>query len=100
MSDIRPLHELDGVGLAGDGLAAPVVLAQVLERAGDRRMWPRFEAQLKSTQGCRRPVRLRGQIDAIDLPTGELRSVYSTVGEPDGTLLKSCGNRREAVCPS
>ena len=25
---------------------------------------------------------------------------YSTDHEPDGTLLKCCGNRREAVCPS
>ena len=25
---------------------------------------------------------------------------YSTDTEPDGTLLKCCGNRREAVCPS
>ena len=25
---------------------------------------------------------------------------YSTEREPDGTLLKCCGNRREAVCPS
>ena len=27
-------------------------------------------------------------------------TAYSTDHEPDGTLLKCCGNRREAVCPS
>ena len=45
-------------------------------------------------------MRLRGQVDAVDLGTGECRTVYSTEPEPDGTLLKCCGNRREAVCPS
>ncbi len=43
---------------------------------------------------------MRGGIDSIDVATGEVRSVFSTVGEPDETLLKCCGNRREAVCPS
>ena len=45
-------------------------------------------------------MRLRGQTDAIDTATGEVRPVFSTAGEPDETLLKCCGNRREAVCPS
>ena len=30
----------------------------------------------------------------------EYWATYSTRGEPDGTLLKCCGNRREAVCHS
>ena len=33
-------------------------------------------------------------------PTCEVVRTYSTEDEPDGTLLKCCGNRREAVCPS
>ncbi len=49
---------------------------------------------------CRRPVRLRGRVDSIDAATGEVVTSYSTEHEPDGTLLKCCGNRREAVCPS
>ncbi len=49
---------------------------------------------------CRRPIRLRGRVDAVDLATGELRTVYSTDREPDESLLTCCGNRREAVCPS
>jgi hypothetical protein len=80
-------------------VAAPV-LEGVLARAADPDEWERFERQLRSTGYCRRPVRLRGGVDAIDLQTGEVRTVFSTAGEPDETLLKCCGNRRETVCPS
>ncbi|HUL27912.1 MAG TPA: replication initiator, partial [Streptosporangiaceae bacterium] len=59
----------------------------------------RWETQLANTGHCRRPVRLRGRIDAIDLATGETAPVYTTGAEPDGVLLVACGNRREAVCP-
>jgi hypothetical protein len=76
------------------------ILGEVLERAADPEKWERFERQLRSTGYCRRPVRLRGQVDAIDLASGEVRTTYSTAREPDETLLKCCGNRREAVCPS
>jgi len=79
---------------------ASPILAEALERAADPEAWERFERQLRSTGYCRRPVRLRGQVDAIDLATGEVRTSYSTTPEPDETLLKCCGNRREAVCPS
>ena len=72
----------------------------VLERAADPDEWERFERQLRSTGYCRRPVRLRGRVDSIDATTGEVVASYSTEREPDGTLLKCCGNRREAVCPS
>src|SRR3954469_4309480 len=76
------------------------VLEGVLARAADAEQWARFERQLRSAGYCRRPVRLRGQTAAIDTATGEVRTTFSTEGEPDGTLLKCCGNRREAVCPS
>ncbi len=49
---------------------------------------------------CTHPVRLRGRIAAVDLATGELRTMFDTDDEPDGELLVLCGNRREAVCPS
>jgi hypothetical protein len=81
-------------------MGSGAVLGQVLERAADPEMWERFERQLRSTGYCRRPVRLRGRTDAIDTVTGEVRPVFSTAAEPDETLLKCCGNRREAVCPS
>jgi hypothetical protein len=79
---------------------ASPVLRDVLRRAADPEQWERFERQLRSTGYCRRPVRLCGQVDAIDRASGEIRTTYSTESEPDETLLKCCGNRREAVCPT
>src|SRR5215217_1172760 len=76
------------------------VLADVVARASDPERWARFQRQLRSTGYCRHPVRLRGQVDGIDLETGEVRTIFSTATEPDETLLTCCGNRREAVCPS
>jgi hypothetical protein len=76
------------------------VLGEVLERASDPDRWERFERQIRSAGYCRHPVRLRGQVDGIDVATGEVRTIFSTAAEPDETLLKCCGNRREAVCPS
>src|SRR3954451_11865437 len=82
-------------------LAAPApVLNDVLKRAADPDEWERFERQLRTTGYCRRPVRLAGGFIAFDRETGEITRRYSTEHEPDGTLLKCCGNRREAVCPS
>src|SRR3954466_16193168 len=75
-------------------------LEGVLARAADPDEWERFERQLRSNGYCRRPVRLRGRVDSLDASTGEVVATYSTEHEPDGTLLKCCGNRREAVCPS
>jgi Replication initiator protein, pSAM2 len=71
----------------------------VLSRAKDPDHWERFERQMRATAFCRQPVRLRGQVDAVDRATGECRTVYSTEQEPDRTLLKSCGNRRGSGLP-
>jgi hypothetical protein len=49
---------------------------------------------------CAHPIRLQGQTHHVDLTTGEVRTVYSSDGEPDRTLLVACGNRRAARCPS
>jgi hypothetical protein len=48
---------------------------------------------------CTRPVRLRGDIKHIDPGTGELLRTVPTLGMPDGTIYKPCGNRRTTVCP-
>src|SRR3954451_22273688 len=80
-------------------VASPL-LNDVLKRAADPDEWERFERQLRSSGYCRQPVRLRGRVDSVDASTGEVVASYSTEHEPDGTLLKCCGNRREAVCPS
>jgi hypothetical protein len=75
---------------------APELLGELAHRAA-RPDFPRFEAQLRSSGYCARPVRLRGRIETCD-GHGHQR-VWSTDSEPDGILRKACGNRREAVCP-
>jgi hypothetical protein len=84
---------------AGNGLTmlAPELVAGLVERAA-RPDFARFEAQLRSSGYCARPVRLRGHIEGCD--ANGRRRVWSTDDEPDGVLRKACGNRREAVCPS
>ena len=65
--------------------------------------WADFTRSMNQAQRtglCVRPIRLRGQITAIDLATGELRPIYdTTTDEPGGVLHVPCGNRRETVCP-
>jgi hypothetical protein len=59
----------------------------------------RFEAQLRSSNYCARPVQLKGHVETCDA-NGVRRRVWGTDAEPDGVLRKACGNRREAVCAS
>jgi replication initiator protein RepSA len=73
-------------------------LARALAERASRPDFARFEAQLRSSSYCARPVRLRGHVEVCD--GGGRRRVWSTDTEPDGILRKACGNRREAVCPS
>jgi hypothetical protein len=56
--------------------------------------------QVQHAGHCARPVRLVGQVDEVDHQTGEVRESFSTDDEPDGILLKACGNRRASRCPS
>jgi hypothetical protein len=79
------------------GELLPGVLQEVIARAGSR--YERWAEQVAQTGYCAHPVRLRGRVDHADLQTGQVRTVYSTDGEPDATLLKACGNRRASVCP-
>jgi hypothetical protein len=72
------------------------LLDGVLQRI-TRPDYPAFEAQLRSSGYCSRPVRLQGRVDVCD-GYGHRRQVWTTDGEPDGVLRKACGNRREAVC--
>ncbi len=68
-------------------------VGQIVDRAG-REDFDRWADQVAGCGHCARPVRLRGRI----VQGGH--EVYSTDREPDGVLLKRCGNRRAAVCPS
>jgi hypothetical protein len=72
------------------------LLAGVVDRM-TRPDYRAFEAQLRSSGYCSRPVRLQGRVDVCD-GYGRRRQVWTTDGEPDGILRKACGNRREAVC--
>jgi Replication initiator protein, pSAM2 len=69
----------------------------IVQRAG-RPDFDRFEAQIRSSGYCARPVRLRGWVETCDADGGRQR-VWSTDEEPDQVLRKACGNRRQAVCP-
>src|SRR5919202_1491434 len=70
---------------------APELAASLLARAA-RPDFARFEAQLRSSGYCARPVRLSGHIEICE--AGWRRRVWSTQGEPDEILRKACGNRR------
>ncbi len=48
---------------------------------------------------CTRPIRLRGDIRHIDAATGELLRTIPTIGMPDWSIYKACGNRRVTTCP-
>ncbi|GAA3755876.1 plasmid replication initiator protein [Spinactinospora alkalitolerans] len=64
---------------------------------GDYRRWQR---QVERARFCSHPVRVAGGAAAVDGSSGEVRAEFSTRGEPDGTLLIACGDRRASVCPS
>jgi hypothetical protein len=81
-------------------MSPPVLEGALLAGVVDRLTspdYPAFEAQLRSSGYCSRPVRLKGRIDVCD-GYGRRQQVWTTDGEPDGVLRKACGNRREAVC--
>jgi len=71
---------------------------EVVARAADPKLG-RWCEQVAQTGYCARPVRLEGSLHQVDVQTGESREVYSTDHEPDGVLLKACGNRRASRCP-
>lgn len=81
--------------MAATLLTDQAILDGVVARVA-RPDYRRFEAQLRSSGYCARPVRLRGVVERCARRGGGV--VWSTAGEPDGILRKACGNRREAVC--
>src|SRR5437899_4075608 len=90
-------YDLPAFMALGDGPYPPILL-EAMERAGDR--FGRWEQQVIHTGYCCRPIRVRGKVEQVDRATGEVRSVYSTEGEPDDVLLVACGSRRAARCRS
>jgi len=73
--------------------ASPVPLRRMLGEAG-------VSLAQRRTHDCARPVRLKGSTRLVNPTTGEVRTVYSSAQELDGTTWIPCGNRRAAVCPS
>jgi hypothetical protein len=80
------------------GEASPGVVQEVIDRAGPG--YQRWAEQVAATGYCAHPIRLAGRVDQLDRATQERRTVYSTEREPDGVLLKACGNRLASRCPS
>ncbi len=85
--------------VAGLGELSPT-LREVIHRAEDPERFSRWQVQVRAAGYCSRPVRLSGWVRVVDRDTGEVATVFDTATEPDQTLLKACGTRREAVCRS
>jgi hypothetical protein len=81
------------VGLVEDD---PIIW-EIIARAPDHDRWME---QVAHTGYCHHPIRLQGRVRQIDKESGEIREVYSTENEPDRTLLKAYGNRRQSRCES
>jgi hypothetical protein len=71
---------------------------EVVARLNEAETGGRYERWVERARGCTRPVRLRGVSRDADVATGELVREFASEGEPDGVLLKPCGNRRAHVC--
>jgi hypothetical protein len=70
----------------------------VVARLNDAETGGRYERWVERARGCESPIRLRGMSGEADAGTGELVRQFASKDEPDGVLLKPCGNRRAHVC--
>jgi hypothetical protein len=73
-------------------------LADGLIARAARPDYPRFEAQLRSSGYCARPVRLRGRIETCD--ADGRRRVWSTDTEPDGILQEGVREAARSGLPA
>ena len=71
---------------------------EVVARLNDAETGGRYERWVERARGCTHPVRLRGASRDADPATGEVVREFTSEREPDGVLLKPCGNRRAHVC--
>lgn len=81
-------------------MTGDVVVEYLLARAADPVVHGRWAEQARSTGWCSNPVRLAGSTVRVDPATGEVTAAFTTAAEPDGTLLKACGQRRATACQS
>jgi hypothetical protein len=82
----------------GDEATVVRAARQVVERLNDPDTGSRYERWTAGARGCQQPVRLAGSSGDADAETGEVVRRFDTEDEPDGVLLKPCGNRRASVC--
>lgn len=73
-------------------------VSSLLRRAADAEAFSAWESRAKTTGWCRHPVRLRGMTTQVDPASGEVLGRFSSDDQPDGVLLKACGQRRATVC--
>jgi hypothetical protein len=78
----------------------PDTVDALLDRAADPVEFERWRDQARRAQWCRHPVRLVGSTVTESAVTGEIVSRFSSGHEPDGVVLKGCGQRRATACPS
>ncbi|MGW7477126.1 replication initiator [Nonomuraea muscovyensis] len=78
-------------------LVGPVIRDLARRSGRDLNRWLH---QVERLRGCSDPVRLVGEVSALDPTTGELLHHYTTDHEPHGHLLVRCGNRRASRCPA
>ncbi|MGH8867692.1 MAG: replication initiator [Actinomycetes bacterium] len=90
--------------LTATASAAPVLdFEQVMAHLGDglARQAPekvsRWVRRMASVGTCVRPIRLQGSTVTRDA-YGRVLSRFSSADEPDGVLLKACGDRRASRC--
>jgi hypothetical protein len=75
------------------------VIDQAVVRVA-RADYPQWVALLHASGCCIQPVRLAGRTQTVNTATGEIEHAYTSAGEPDRVLLKSCGTRRATRCPA
>jgi hypothetical protein len=71
---------------------------EIVTRLNDPETGGHFERWVDRARGCERPIRLAGSSSDVVAETGELVREFTSTSEPDGVVLKPCGNRRAQVC--
>ncbi|HEU5003450.1 MAG TPA: replication initiator [Actinomycetota bacterium] len=95
----RDASSYDIPDFAGLGDAPlPPLLQEAWERSCDH--FYGWDRQVRHARYCCRPIRITGHVAEVDRGTGEVRTRFSTLNEPDNTLLVACGSRLRAKCPS
>jgi hypothetical protein len=68
------------------GELLPGVVAELVERAGHG--YERWAELVAQAGYCHHPIRLAGRVEQADRTTGEIRTVYDSEREPDGSCSR------------